>query len=92
MAARRLHAVISGEVQMVGFRAFACREASRLGLNGRVRNLPTGDVEVVAEGDEPTLRVLLGRLREGPRAARVTGVDVSWQDPVGEPPGFRIGW
>jgi len=79
-------------VQMVGFRAFVHREATRLGLDGYVRNLPTGDVEVVAEGDEAVLRALLDRLREGPRAARVAGVDVSWEEPAGERRGFTIGW
>ena len=92
MAVRRLHAVVSGEVQMVGFRAFVHRQATRLGLDGRVRNLPNGDVEVVAEGDEQTLRALVDLLREGPRAARVMGVDLSWEEPAGEPRGFRIGW
>ena len=92
MGVRRLRAVVAGEVQMVGFRAFAHRQATRLGLDGYVRNLPTGQVEVVAEGDEQTLRALVDLLREGPRAARVMGVDLSWQEPVGEPRGFRIGW
>lgn len=77
---------------MVGFRAFVHREATRLGLNGHVRNLPAGDVEVVAEGDEQLLRALVDLLREGPRAARVMGVDLSWEEPGGEPRGFRIGW
>jgi acylphosphatase len=92
VARRRLHAVVSGEVQMVGFRAFVRREASRLRVDGSVRNLPGGDVEVVAEGDQAALGVLLDRLREGPPAARVRGVEVSWESPAGEPPGFRIGW
>ena len=42
------HARISGSVQGVGFRYYACREAMRLGLSGWVRNLPDGDVEVMA--------------------------------------------
>lgn len=79
-------------VQLVGFRAFVHREATTLGLDGYVRNLPTDEVQVVAEGDEAVLRALVDRLREGPRAAQVTGVDVSWEEPAGEQRGFRIGW
>ena len=92
MARKRLHAVVSGMVQMVGFRAFAHRAAATLRVDGYVRNLPNGDVEVVAEGEETLLGVLVDRLREGPRAAEVTDVKVSWETPVGEPSGFRIGW
>ena len=77
---------------MVGFRAFVHRRANALGLGGCVRNLPSGEVEVVAEGDERSLRSLVDLLREGPRAARVMGVDLSWQEPAGESRGFRIGW
>jgi len=84
--------VISGMVQLVGFRAFVHREATKLGLDGHVRNLPSGEVEVIAEGDEAALRALADGLREGPRAARVTDVDVSWDEPAGERRGFRIGW
>ena len=92
MARKRLHAVVSGMVQMAGFRAFAHRAAATLRVDGFVRNLPDGDVEVVAEGEETLLQVLVDRLREGPRSARVTGVKVSWDSPAGEPPGFRIAW
>ncbi len=46
----RLRAVISGTVQMVGYRAFAESRAGVRGITGYVRNLPSGDVEVVAEG------------------------------------------
>ena len=45
-------AVYSGRVQGVGFR-YAVEELSRdFALNGYVRNLPEGTVEVLAEGPE----------------------------------------
>ena len=80
----RLRALIRGQVQMVGFRAFAEGRALRHGLTGSVRNLPTGEVEVVAEGDRALLEEFLADLRRGPRAARVTDVLVSWEQPRGE--------
>lgn len=75
----RLHAVVSGGVQGVGFRFFARAQARALGLRGYVRNEPGGSVEVVAEGPRPALEQLLGALRRGPAAAEVTDVAVSWQ-------------
>lgn len=69
---------------MVGFRAFAVRRAETHGLVGFVRNLLTGEVEVVAEGDRALLEGFLADLRQGPRGARVTDVLVSWEQPRGE--------
>lgn len=67
----RLHARISGRVQGVGFRWFVREEARRLGLAGWVRNLPTGDVELVAEGPPETLDQFAKTVGQGPPGARV---------------------
>lgn len=86
----RFRAVISGRVQMVGFRAFAERRAERYGATGYVRNLPSGKVEVVAEGDRALLEEFLGELRRGPRGAVVRDVLVSWEPARGEFPDFSV--
>ena len=52
---QRLTAIVHGDVQGVGYRFFAQRQAARLGLRGYVRNLRDGTVEVVAEGPRPLL-------------------------------------
>jgi acylphosphatase len=75
----RLRALITGRVQMVGFRAFAEMCSARHGVTGYVRNLPTGEVEVVAEGDRTLLEEFLAELGRGPRGARVDNVLVSWE-------------
>ena len=75
---RRLHAVVSGRVQGVGFRASAQQVAQRLGLAGWVRNLADGRVELEAEGPAPILDQLLAWLRKGPSLSRVDGVEVDW--------------
>ena len=69
--------LVSGRVQGVGFRWFVEREAAVLGIGGWVRNREDGRVEVMATGTREQLSVLHGRLREGPRAARVDEVAVS---------------
>jgi len=81
---------VRGRVQGVGFRWFVEREAHILGIAGWVRNNHDGSVEVHAQGTRDQLSGLHGRLREGPRAARVDAVDVSEASPVAELVSFRI--
>lgn len=83
MSVKRVQAVVSGRVQGVGYRYFAAHAANRLGLNGSVRNLPGGEVEAIAEGDEAVLQQFLEELREGPSAASVTDLTAAWSEPTG---------
>lgn len=86
----RLHALVAGRVQGVGFRDFARREARRLGLSGWAANRADGRVEVVAEGCDEALDALAVQLEEGPPGARVTGVDARRDSATGEFDGFEI--
>ncbi|TBH17390.1 acylphosphatase [Thermus thermamylovorans] len=79
----RLVALVRGRVQGVGYRAFAQRRALELGLSGYAENLPDGRVEVVAEGPEEELLAFLHHLKQGPRLARVEGVEVQWAEATG---------
>jgi acylphosphatase len=86
----RLEASVRGRVQGVGFRVFALREASDLGLDGFVANEMDGSVRVVAEGPRGALDALLARLDEGPPAAYVERVDQRFEPARGMAGGFRI--
>ena len=86
----RLHAVIHGDVQGVGFRWFVVDEARPLGLRGWVRNRPDGSVELTAEGERAKLEQLLSAARRGPRSAEVTDVDVQWQEARGDLRPFEL--
>jgi acylphosphatase len=66
---------VSGRVQGVGFRFFAERTASSLGVGGFVRNLFDGRVEVYAIGSAEQMDALKNALRRGPRMAGVDRVD-----------------
>jgi acylphosphatase len=66
---------VRGRVQGVGFRYFAQRAASELGVNGYTRNLDDGRVEVYALGTPQQLSDLAGRLWKGPRMSDVRGVE-----------------
>jgi acylphosphatase len=86
----RLHLVISGRVQGVGFRFSAYDEAKDLALAGYVRNLSNGDVEIVAEGSRENLQMLAAWAHLGPPSAHVTAVREEWSDFTGEFTEFQI--
>jgi acylphosphatase len=88
----RLHAIVRGDVQGVGFRYFVQRKAQQLGLSGWVRNKDDGTVEVVAEGARRDLEELKSVLWEGPRLARVDGVDERWLEATGGLGRFDLAW
>jgi acylphosphatase len=86
----RLHLIISGRVQGVGFRFSAYDEAKELALAGWVRNLPGGEVEIVAEGKKENLQMLAAWAHLGPPSAHVTAVREDWLDFTGEFIDFQI--
>ena len=86
----RLRLLVHGRVQGVFFRQAAAEEARSLGLRGWVKNLPDGDVEMVAEGPRRELKILAAWANQGPRMARVTGVEEEWSDYRGEEGSFAI--
>ena len=85
----RLHAIVEGRVQGVGFRYFVIETAQSLGVTGWVRNRWDDTVEVMAEGERQALEKLLAALRRGPRAAYVTAVKTDWLPATGE---FKSFW
>jgi len=80
----RAHVWIVGRVQGVGFRAYTVDEATERGIAGWVRNMPDGRVEAVFEGERAAVEAMVAWCREGPPAARVTSVEVKWEEPLGE--------
>ena len=86
----RLHAIVHGRVQGVGFRYNTVNKAETLGLTGWVANRWDGTVETIAEGPRKALRQFLSYLRKGPRSALVETVDVDWQTPSGKFDRFRV--
>lgn len=86
----RLHAVVSGYVQGVGYRYFVLHRARDAGLVGWVRNRADGSVECLAEGPRPALEQFLDDLHRGPYPAEVTAVSADWQPPGGRLRGFEV--
>ena len=83
-ASMRLRAVVRGDVQGVGFRYTARRLARQLGLTGFAENVADGSVRVEAEGPSERLDELEAFLREGPRMATVTKLEVERAPATGE--------
>jgi len=90
LATYRLHAIIEGTVQGVGFRYFVADSAQALDITGWVRNRWDGSVEVMAEGSKPELDIFLNALYRGPRAADVRGVNPKWLEATGEYSSFQV--
>lgn len=88
---KRVHLIIEGRVQGVGYRVSLMQEGQRLGLVGWVRNLPDGNVEAVVEGASDQLEKLIAWCHKGPPMAYVTEVKTTFQEATGEFKGFEVG-
>ncbi|MFN2145138.1 MAG: acylphosphatase [Anaerolineales bacterium] len=88
----RLHAIISGRVQGVGFRGFTATTAQRIGLTGWVRNKVNGTVETVAEGDQAQLDAFIRQISAGPGPSYVDNVEIQWLEATGEFSNFQVRW
>jgi acylphosphatase len=80
----RLHLIVCGRVQGVGFRAFVMEQFHAHRLHGWVRNVGYDQVEVVAEGPRTDLERFSTAVIQGPRAARVESSTVEWERASGE--------
>ena len=86
----RAEIVVNGLVQGVGFRYFVIREAKKLGLNGYVKNLYTGEVLTVVEGEKAIVEEMVTKLKIGPIHASVKSCKVDWQTPINEFTEFEV--
>jgi acylphosphatase len=87
----RIEAIVSGRVQGVMFRDFACRKGRALDLSGEAANLPDGTVRVIAEGEREALERFIKKLNAGSFLSSVEAVAVSWRPATGAYRGFAIG-
>ena len=74
MIARRL--LVRGRVQGVFYRSWTVETARALGLFGWVRNLRSGDVEILAIGNALAIDKLAEACADGPAAAQVEHVGI----------------
>jgi acylphosphatase len=67
---------VSGVVQGVYYRQSTKEKALELGISGIVKNLPDGNVHILATGTDDQLDELVQWCKQGPRNANVTSVNV----------------
>ena len=82
--------IVQGRVQGVGFRDYAQRRGSQLGLLGYVMNLKDGRVRARAEGARTVIEEFVRDLEKGPPLSRVERVDVRWLPPTGRYAAFDV--
>ena len=74
------HLIVSGKVQGVFYRA-SCQEiAVKYGLKGWVKNISTGQVEVLAQGEKEKIEKLIEWCKKGPPNAKVSEVKIEWKN------------
>lgn len=88
----RAHVFLSGRVQGVFFRSATKHNADRNDVKGWVRNLQDGRVEAVFEGEKGSVQKLVEFCKHGPSGARVTNIDLTWEDYTGEFDRFKLSW
>jgi acylphosphatase len=86
----RARCIFRGLVQGVFFRANTRGFATQLGVTGWVRNLYSGDVEAVFQGDREKVEEVIRMCRDEQPHARVRSVDISWEEPEEKTEGFYI--
>ncbi len=86
----RAEIIVNGLVQGVGFRYYVLRNAQQLGVKGYVKNLFTGEVLTVAEGERYELEELIKLIKIGPIYADVRNAKVEWTDATGEFKNFEV--
>jgi acylphosphatase len=67
---------VEGNVQGVGFRAFAVRVATALNLKGWTRNLKDGAMEAMVTGEVKDVEKFIQACMKGPAGAKVNNIDL----------------
>lgn len=86
----RVHILVKGRVQAVGFRAHVEYHALQIGVLGWVRNVGKDSVEAVAEGKRSQIEWFIDMVKQGPKLARVDDAQVEFGEALGELIGFTV--
>jgi acylphosphatase len=91
MDIQRKMVLYSGRVQGVGFRQTAVELARSHALAGTVRNLPDGRVELIVEGSQADIQLLLDAIKRN-FSGYIVDEKLQTQQAQGLPPPLRITW
>lgn len=87
---KRLHIIVSGRVQGVGFRWVCMKYATLYHLTGNVRNLEDGNVEIHIQGEEKDLLTFIHTMPNDNRRIRVDHLRITEEPLVNKETQFHI--
>ena len=73
---KKIHIIISGRVQGVGFRYWLYQKSNERNVYGWVKNKITGEVEALLIGDYKDVNEILELCKKGPLSSRVTNIEI----------------
>ena len=90
MSMSAVHMIAHCRVQGIGFRFFVRDQAKTSGVNGCVRNLTDGNVEIHAEGEKEILLAFIKIVEKGPALGYVSELTTDWIEPENRYNSFNI--
>lgn len=87
---KQIKVTVSGKVQGVGFRFYTQQKASELEINGYVKNLANGNVEIIAVGEPEQVDALVEWARSGSPSAVVDNLEIKSINDENPYQGFEI--
>lgn len=82
--------LVRGRVQGVGFRYFTRATADKLAISGWVRNTPTGNVKIFAQGKQSIVEEFIELIKKGPPSALVTDFEIIPKQPDPDIGNFKV--
>ena len=73
---KKIHIVITGKVQGVGFRYWLHQIANKKNVYGWVKNKNTNEVEALLLGEDKNVNELIKLVRKGPSSAHVENLNI----------------
>jgi len=86
----RAHIFVTGRVHGVFFRENTRERANSFGITGWIKNIDDDQVEAVLEGNREKVENIIQWAGKGPMLARVTKIDVRWEEYKGEYNNFEV--
>ncbi|MBA4406477.1 acylphosphatase [bacterium] len=87
---KRAEILVNGLVQGVGFRYFVVRRAEELGLRGYTKNIFSGEVYTVVEGERAIIEDFYDKIKIGPLHAHVKNASIKWSESKNEFTQFEV--
>jgi len=87
---KRAEILVNGLVQGVGFRYFVVRRAEELGLKGYTKNLFSGEVYTIVEGERFMIEDFYNKIKIGPVHANVKNASIRWSESKNEFNRFEV--